>query len=94
MKLKEEKECLNQKIALELKFKENYFKMWQESEKEKEKLKTSRLAFYGKNIKHSAKDSICNEILRIPSSLLQDPEELQDGIIGKGRFGTVSLKPF
>lgn len=68
--------------------------MWQESEKEKDKLKTSRLAFYGKNIKHSAKTSISNEILRIPPSLLQDPEGLQEGIIGKGRFGTVSLKLF
>ena len=30
--LKEEKECLSQKIALELKCKENHFKVWQETE--------------------------------------------------------------
>ena len=48
---KENKECLAQNIKFQSQYKEKYFKMWQQSEKEKEKLKNSRATLQGHTMK-------------------------------------------
>ena len=91
--LKQEKISLSSKIKIETAIKQKYFDMWRISEKEKEKLKTSRQAFLGSVQKAHSAAQTTSEILNIDSSLLDDlaPE---GKIIGKGRFGTVCLKRF
>ena len=92
--LKQENECLHKKFNVEIAIKEKYFTMWRESEKEKDRLKTSKLVcsgFHQKLAKEhgSAKST---EILQIDPGLLQDVEGIAK--LGKGRFGTVFLKKF
>ena len=90
--LKQENECLHKKINVEIAIKEKYFTMWRESEKEKDRLKTSKLVFSGIHQKlakeHGSAKS--TEILQIDPSLLQDVEGIAK--LGKGRYGTVFLK--
>lgn len=90
--LKEDKECLTQNIKFQSQYKEKYFKMWQQSEKEKEKLKNSRATLQGHSIKHSGDSS--PEILQIQPTMLEDVSVKYNTLLGKGRFGTVSLKNF
>lgn len=92
--LKQDNESLHKKFNVEIAIKEKYFEMWRESEKEKDRLKTSKLVFNGFHQKLAKEHSstISSEILKIDPSLLQDVEGI--GELGKGRFGTVFLKKF
>lgn len=92
--LKQENECLHKKFNVEISIKEKYFTMWRESEKEKDRMKTSKLVFSGLHQRlakeHGSVKS--TEILQIEPGLLQDVEGI--AALGKGRFGTVFLKKF
>ncbi|XP_068712961.1 uncharacterized protein [Montipora foliosa] len=92
--LKQDNESLHKKFNVEIAIKEKYFEMWRESEKEKDRLKTSKLVFNGFHQKLAKEHSstISSEILKTDPSLLQDVEGI--GELGKGRFGTVFLKKF
>lgn len=69
--------------------------MWRISEKEKEKLRCSRNIYLGNLNKTHAKASNSVDILKIDSSLLEEPlADESTSVIGKGRFGTVHLKYF
>ena len=92
--LKQENERLHKEFNVEVSIKERYFTMWRESEKEKDRMKTSKLVFSGLHQRlakeHGSVKS--TEILQIEPGLLQDVEGIAK--LGKGRFGTVFLKKF
>lgn len=95
--LKQENTCLDKKIKLEAGFKEKYFEMWRLSEKEKGRLRMSRFSlrcFAGKNTGSCSQLSSNDpkEVLLIHPSLLEDVQG--NKVLGKGKFGTVSLKKF
>lgn len=97
--LKKENESLTQKFNVETAIKEKYFEMWRASEKEKDKIKTSKLVLHGyhKNVLvATGNETVGNkvrDILQIDPSLLEDMEDTSVKL-GKGRFGTVFLKKF
>ena len=96
--LKKENESLAKKFKVETSIKEKYFEMWRASEKEKDKIKTSKFILNGcrQNVTmghnqpaaYKAKD-----VLKIELSLPEDVDNVSDEL-GKGRFGTVVLKKF
>ena len=63
--------------------------MWRASEKEKDKIKTSRLVIYCCTKRADNQDT---DILKISPSLLEGIDGVDE--IGKRRFGTVCLKKF
>ena len=66
--------------------------MWQQSEKEKEKLKNSRATLQGHSMKQYGDGS--PEILQIRPTMLEEASAEYSALLGKGQFETVSLKTF
>lgn len=87
--MKEENKSLSNKVQVEMAIKDKYFAMWRASEKEKDKIKNSRLVLNGCTKGADKQDT---DILNISPSLLEDIDGVDE--IGKGRFGTVCLKKF
>ena len=85
------------KFNVETAIKEKYFEMRRASEKEKDKIKSSRLILngYRQNVA-TCNEALANktrEILKIDPSLLEDVDNASHEL-GRGRFGTVLLKKF
>lgn len=87
--LKNENESLTKKFDVEKAIKEKYFEMWRASEKEKDKIKTSKLVLHGcrRNVA-TRNESVADknrDILKIDPSLLEDVKDAPVEL-GKGRF--------
>ena len=70
---KQENDCLDKKFNVEIAIKEKFFTMWRESEKEKDRLKTSKLVFscFHQKLAKEHGSAKSTEILQIDPGLLQ-----------------------
>jgi serine/threonine protein kinase len=92
--LRQGNESLSDSTEVEKKTKDKYFQMWRQSEKEKDRLKTSKFVYHGYGLsRQSCSNDKATEILQIDHSLLRDIKE-NIGELGNGKFGTVFIKQF
>ena len=78
--MKEENKCFSNKIQVEMAIKDKYFAMWRASEKERDKIKNSRIVLHGCS---KGADKQHTDILNIGPSLLEDIDGV-DEILVKG----------
>ena len=72
-RVKARNDCLHKKFNVEITIKEKFFTMWRESEKEKDRLKTSKLVFscFHQKLAKEHGSAKSTEILQIDPGLLQ-----------------------